>query len=395
MPCPAQYQGMLQSSVQWEAGHLVVPGSEGSRKILVLDKGFRVSQTISYPLGVSTFPDSAMAFFHKGEPWVFCHQRIVNPKGDHVLDHLYRYQDGQWKQEGSHEEEAFHHGFDAIVPLENGRFFGVRIAQIRRSKGLECPFYILKADAEGKLQTVGEADGGIPPKLFDAPGLPRGYQVIRTGAFFLLVDPHPGWIWVYSLENGNLKRLVRVYEELDEKRIQKNDFSSVVIGAQAMEDDTLLLAVHPASSALSDDYARRMEAGLQGGAKLVLGAENSFPNGEPSPEQGNMEMVDWAWKHHPEVRWVNLDPATGKMRELDPPPEGARTRIESMVEGITFNWMPVWDGRVEFRSLETLLAEGERAIAAEREAKRTKDKGNKKKEQQRPSPTDVPATGRK
>ncbi|MCE1228480.1 MAG: hypothetical protein LWX11_03160, partial [Firmicutes bacterium] len=291
---------------------------------------------------------------------------------------------GTWILEATHTEKAAWGGFKAIFPLGNRRYFGIRQAQPRGPKGLESIFWILEKNAEGTLREAGEANPGMDPNLFDAPGLSQSFRMIHTRDCLTLVEPHSGWMWVYALKDGSLKELVRLHPKIDEPRVEKNDFSTVVIGIQPMEDDTLLLVVRPESVALSDDYAKRM-AVAQSAATAVT-VDPGQPQPLLSPENRSMELMDWAWKHHPDLLWMSFDPAKGELKECIPPPAGAKHEIRSMMEYLTFRWLPTWDGKVEFRSLEQLIDEGKRAEAMEEEKKQQSKPKSATKKKSAPTP---------
>lgn len=152
-----------------------------------------------------------------------------------------------------------------------------------------------------------------------------------------------------------MKRLVRLYDDIDLKRLEKNDFSSAMLGIQPTEDGLLLIAARPESTVLNDDFSQRARSGMQG-----LEAYQEIRMGEEDLPL----LIDYAWKHHPEVVWMTLDPETGSLKTLDPPPEGAKTEIHSWFEAQSFHWIPTWDGAVVFEGLEQAIEE-----ARQREAK--------------------------
>lgn len=369
----AQCPVVLQPTVQWEGDQLVIPGQEGSNRIQILERGFHIVSEVPFPQGSPGFPGTS-GFLFEGSVWAYSHDEATVKEGPQVLDRLYRFVNGCWELVVSHQEKASLWGFHAILPLENGRFFVIRQAQLRTARGLEGPFYIMGSNERGQLQTIREADGGIPTAIFDAPGMSRAFQVIRTGDTFLLLDYLPGWIWIYSLKDGALRRLVRVYEDIDTHRLQRNDFSTVMVGAQPQEDGSVMLAVRPQSAALNDDFSRRVQLGLRDSVEIRTQDETPLRKDEFSAPRRSEEQLDWAWKQNPEIDWMTLDVATGSLRKVKPWPDSAPTRIGSMIEYITFRWLPGWDGRVEFAPLATLTEEAERRKAAKKseEAQRSK-----------------------
>lgn len=383
VPLVGQTLVLLQPKVQWNSGQILIPGQEMEHRMLLLDRGFRVTRDLSFPKGLPDFPETS-GFLFQDEPWVFSHRIAQSPKGNLAFDQLYRFREGRWQLVASHEEAASLGGFEFIEPLKNGRFFGVRRGRLRNAKGLECPFYLIALDENGTLKTASVAETGLDGKVFSAPGLPFPSDLIRVGDYFVVLDQHPGWMWVFNAENGGFKRLVRIYEELDEKRLMKNNFSTVIVGAQAEENGNLLLAVRSASAALSDDSAMRLDLALRDGVLVTEGEEGLIKGKSDPQEVRGQELMDSAWKHHPEVRWIRFDPATGHLKECEVTPQGARTRISSMVEFATFRWIPDWDGRVEFRTLTDLITTGERAAAKEK-LEKEKTAELRKKSPQKPS----------
>jgi hypothetical protein len=351
-------------------------GGEYSRDLLTIERGFQIVKKIQLPKEAPLLGSLVFAF--DAEPWLFNSQEGSDPTGDFVWSNLFRYHEDKWQLVGTHKEPASHHGFDLILPLQNGRFFGVRRSRFARSGKMEAPFYELSLDEAGQFKVAGNLSGGIPPEWFNLPGITRYFQTVFFDDVFCLVDRHPGWIWVFSRQDGALKRVVRIYEELDEASLKKNNFTSVVLHSQPTDDGLLLISARSRNTAGTDDLIHRVNQATAGQPSVV----------SPPPEMGSsIRMLEptkvadsditTAFQMHSEIVWWTLDPLTGTLKAMVPPPEGAPQAINSMLDFMTFEWVPIWGGGVSFTTVNDLIQQADalaQAKALEKKREEAKDK---------------------
>lgn len=375
LPAQGQFLAPRRICVQWEQGQLMVPPGEGERRFQVLKPGFQLEAPVLLPKDCSGL-GSTLAFFQGNEPWVFEHALVTTPEGERVQDRLRRFRNGRWEQAALLEEPGRHRGFELILPLENGAYFGVRRALHIVAGKREAPFYLLEADPEGRLRVSGNVDAGVPPDCFALDGMPRAYQVALLKGHICILDFHPGWIWIFSREHGRCQRLVKVYDLVDEGRLRKNDFSTVLVGAQPTASGDLLLAARAEAAVLHAEQAKWLEAAAEHLPTVDPDApkEAAAKRTEPDLEhqQVGAEMLDYAFSRYPELTWLRLDPESGTLEPLAAPPSGAPAEIRSMVELLAFHWMPLWDGTVTGKPVDQLVAEAAaRAEAEKARARRT------------------------
>lgn len=348
---------------------------EKNDKIFKIDRGFKKIESLSPP---NPNLDSFSAnLFIKGEKiGVSTTEWVENERGEFTVNRFFEWIDKNWNLAFESHLKEEDGGYEFVFPLANGDFFAVNQRLFKTNNNYNSIFCILRKNPKGEWVRHRTVDSDIPPRAFRFKGLPRQFQVAQVGDYLAVADPHPGYIWLFHQEDGRLKRLVKLYDDLDLKRLEKNDFSSAMLGIQPAEDGLFMIAARPESTVLNDDFAQRARSGLQG-----LDAYQEIRVGEGAPPL----LVDYAWKHHPEVVWMTLDPETGSLKTLNPPPKGAKTEVHSWFEAQSFHWIPTWDGEVAFGGLERTIEEA-RQREAKAEAERKAQAEGERRAQTEPIP---------
>lgn len=227
----------------------------------------------------------------------------------------------------------------SFVPLDDGRFFmssllgpfldGQKASHMgifRRNDHGEFVLDSLVAfpwpkpllQPTGKRDSKGQPYMEIPSKL----GVIQqtfGEYPIHLKDHFCIFNRQTGWILVFDMAKGNLKRTVKVYPSIDEERITKDGSRLEVglLGLQPTKAGDLLLAM-------------RMEDAVLNSRKIFpSGPERVQPNEDPweaekrfIPEQ-RISIKAW-----PEILYRRMDPETGDLRpEI---PKGLPQKVKSL-----------------------------------------------------------------
>lgn len=348
---------------------------ENNNKIYQIDKNFKKIESIPMPYSNLNLFSINMFILDK-KIGISLSDWENDEHGEYAINRYFEFKDDKWHSAFESRLKEDDGGYKFVFPLKNGDFFAVNRHPFKINRKYDSIFYILRKNAKGEWVRHRTVDSDVPPRAFRFKGLPRQFQVAQVGDYLAVADPHPGYIWLFHQEDGRLKRLVKLYDDLDLKRLEKNDFSSAMLGIHPTEDGLFMIAARPESTVLNDDFAQRARSGLQ-----ALQAYQEIRVDEGTPPL----LVDYAWKHHPEVVWMTLDPETGSLKTLDPPPKGAKTEIHSWFEAQSFHWIPTWDGEVVFGGLERAIEEA-RQREAKAEAERKAQAEAERRAQTEPTP---------
>ncbi len=341
---------------------------EHGDKIYKIDKNFKNVESMPLPNPCFNL-FTAKIFMCGGKIGISTIEWVADGRREWTVNRFFEWVDKKWNLVFELSSSQEHGGYGFVFPLLNGDFLAIHRHPFKMKNDDESIFCILRKNPKGEWVRHRTVDSDIPPRAFRFKGLPRRFQVAQVGECLAVADPHPGYIWLFHQEDGRLKRRVKLYDDLDLQRLEKNDFSSAMLGIQPAEDGTFLIAARPEATVLNDDFAQRLRSGHQG-----LEGYSEIQVGGDAPAL----LADYAWKHHPEVVWKSLDPETGSLKTLNPPPKGAKAEIHTWFEAQSFHWIPTWDGEVVVGDLERAIEAARQREAKAEAARKGPTKGERR-----------------
>lgn len=252
-----------------------------------------------------------------------------------------------------------------IYPLENGQFLvlgypvptpafskeGTQgwVASIYRQKPGSLTLEWQRHLEVGARMSMGSSAA----KAFTQPVVTDDHLVVCSQAY--------GLYWVFSRRNGACLREGRIYPEVTDQVVQKNEDLYVVLNAQPLQDGTVLIAARPrkgiAEYLEGASVAYRTE---QNRIKEVMRLRKVGPAAGGRPEltgaqKGLMKDIARSQEEQarafPPVTWYELDPGKGRVKEVPEPP-GAWPLIRSQAELDAYFWLPDAQGRIAYHSLD-------------------------------------------
>jgi hypothetical protein len=145
--------------------------------------------------------------------------------------------------------------------------------------------------------------------------------------------------------------VVKIYSNVNETRLRRNDLMQCITGAQARSDGYLLVSSH------SEDYVLegRSFGPWKENADLWFTADTPQADVDANIRK-YQENANATLRAYPEVFWWRLDPATGQIQR-ERPPENVPDRVDSVGKLLNFNWCFRPDGSLKFRDLKTMQKE--------------------------------------
>lgn len=293
--------------------------------------------------------------FYRGEHF-YCHFFKVEGRENELLSsNLLRLEKGAWIQVG-----AFKHprqrGRVRFFPLENGKFLGISkdLIQISKDKRADSLFCLFKLKEPGEFEyenSLGTLEKGLLNA--DRSDLFLEALTAQSDDRLLFVLPRLGLFWLFSLENGQIKKSGSVYE-LKEEHFSRRDYPSVVIGIQPQKDGSFILAT-------------RVPEVLTLGLSSLSETRNLEKAAGSADSAGTDQIVKlWMNRHSesirrfPFVKWWEMS-STGTLRRLDPPPFGVKEMLNNYDELKQFAFAPLPNGDLmtvepDFRALEKVGA---------------------------------------
>lgn len=169
-----------------------------------------------------------------------------------------------------------------------------------------------------------------------------------VGDLLVVCGWHFGLFWVFSLEDGRLKRLIRLYDEVTDDDLRQDRKFEVVVHFQPQKDGTLLVAarVEEAVKALGKAMGK---ADLQARAMAQPGADPALVM---QTDQFLQRERDAIAVEYPFIAWYELDPRTGGKKRKVVPLAGGKEMLPSLKELAAFFWIPDDRGRIRDESLD-------------------------------------------
>lgn len=238
-----------------------------------------------------------------------------------------------------------------LVPLRNGRFlaFSPRDPELKPDQPSPWFFGVYAKDDSGELrlrtmETMSDKAWHKDPNL---RRMLLGLQAsVVVEDHFVLCCPEYGQFWVFSLEDGRLRRTMEIYGGKAAKLLAGRSVPRMVTQFQPQKDGTLLIAAR--DEAVLDaipELARRAELANQ----QVLGGPLSGDQIGAAGRFVEMQYQEMLMQV-PQQRWFELDPATGSVKRRNPSPVGALDLIPHVspeAASKTF-WMVDAEGKVSY-----------------------------------------------
>lgn len=206
------------------------------------------------------------------------------------------------------------------------------------------PFWLGKKNEKGSIELIRSLDCGLKQNYWSLNGNSLSYQIAFGKNTCVVVEGRPGRIWLLDLENEKVSSPMMFFDALDEARLQRNDFATVVVHFQPKVDGDFLFSVREEKGVLDANYRE-----FEKMSDAVI--ENSSEN-DPHAGTRWLELQNASIRSHPMIEWFLLNGREGKLQKMEVPPQGAKLYLDSVIDLIGFNWIPKWDGSVSFNSIK-------------------------------------------
>jgi hypothetical protein len=216
-----------------------------------------------------------------------------------------------------------------IGPLANGKYLVLNPNPPEdKPDGTEAlsPFAVYRSNEKGELGLSSYIDPGIE-KCQGNIHLRRDFTYLSSATIvddcFIICGWKYGLFWVFSLEDGRIKRFFRLYNVIKDEDIAKNRSHQVILNYQPLKDGTLLVAARQ-EDGVKELAAALAEADAQG---------ESLMQGFTNPQQVTEALRflnrerDLIFRQFPFVAWYEIDPETGSKRKLELPPAGGKEML--------------------------------------------------------------------
>lgn len=235
---------------------------------------------------------------------------------------------------------------DLAIPLRNGKVLTVHSNPA--ADGDEPSHFGLftrREDGTYTLQSV--YDMGLPHKPWakipgskgpsEWRGNPLAYAltdtayelpwgVTRVGDFAVVCHATTGLIWVFDLDTGQMKRLSKVFPEVDKRLSDLSSIECAVLLWQPTRTDTLLLCTRTEEAFLNARKANA-EAMAKVGPQPKLNRDGDNPEAAWRTFQDQLKVhmdrtlaaQQSGFAAYPELLWWEYDPATGKFQRTSSP----------------------------------------------------------------------------
>lgn len=254
---------------------------------------------------------------------------------------LHRFETSGWKELGRLDTKPSV-GTIKIIPCDQDRFIAIsskedmNSAQNPRDRS---PFYSLKLRENGEFVIGSRIDPECEPmgKEPDWFGLPALSPLIITEDHATLLHRSTGLYWVFSLQNGSLRRSGRMLPEITDEVIRKKEARDAILSQHPMPNQTILCLARAEGAPAGDTESPE---------KAVEKLMKEHPGMDAKDAlriytQKKREQLET----NPFPRWLALDPEKGTVARLIPPPLGAPDFLDSR-KGVA--WRPLPDGNLRY-----------------------------------------------
>jgi hypothetical protein len=345
-----------QKTVVWDGAAVAILNTDltmvSREPLLRLDRPGAAPLELQRPPGMGRISGMTYA---QGTAWVFGQRR------DTGLQALARSVDlGTWEYVAVLPVLSARHGQPArLEPLGDGRFLATSSGGFWEGTDVS-PLAIFAVDPKGELQyqrLVRPPSGSFLKATFTPmgalakpepayPEMSRGqWELRRAGNALVALDPASGWILVLDGQDGHVTQVTRLYGGRPEVARNPNYPQAApapILGAQPRKDGQLLLLVR------SEGYFRE--------TKLYFSRTASLPEGNPSTRrlhlllQDRFSFDDYI-SRHPQLCWMVLDPATGRLRP-EAPPAGIPRVWRDFRQYFYFQWWFRSDANIEVATFQ-------------------------------------------
>ncbi len=232
-----------------------------------------------------------------------------------------------------------------ILPLAENRFLGLTCTPLFQEQGRYSPAAILQLKSETTTLVVREiVEVGFETRIIDKdplkshPALSHRFfmpRITRVGGRLVLPMEQPGIFCIFDGNTGRHRRNIFLFSDLSEKELLKNHPLNALLGYQPTQDGDLIFA------------ARSRDAVLQGHVFKTEGPKfTGNPNNDGKFWDNKKKDEDFLNTIFDQITWYALDPQSGKIRDIAPPP-GAHLSTKTM-PAPDFNWRIQWNGSISY-----------------------------------------------
>ncbi len=234
-----------------------------------------------------------------------------------------------------------------LVPLKNGRFLvlGPPPTEEETKKHVAAPFATYRLNDKGALEHL-ESGSFTPLPFQNHPVLKnvalQPHALTLTEDHLVLASPHYGVFWIFSLENGALRRTAQLFgEEVTKRMVEAKEGLVTVLNFQPLKDGDLLV-----SSLHADQLPDLLKARQTFWADMRKIAPNRGNPPEAFENYGRVYAVRETEIRttFPFVTWFTVKPSTGTVKRLETAPPGALSVRDKADED--FYWVVDEEDRV-------------------------------------------------
>jgi hypothetical protein len=209
-------------------------------------------------------------------------------------------------------------------------------------------FSLYKRDHKGKYHLVGYPEDGFNGKALKGDGswnfpILSNLWILNRTVWVeneTVVGTGFGFFWIFS-PKGEMRRLVRLYDELDDKRLGENwVWHEAVTNFEPRSDGRILI------SALSEGAVAR-------GA--ILNDQRTYQSNDDNAISEFKKVFSSVLSVYPMIEWHVLDPKTGQI-SIEASPINFPSRLKNFSDFMNFNWQFKPDGNLTTVAEKDLLA---------------------------------------
>ena len=344
-PCLAQHIfRAIPTPCQWLDGQMLITIGETRQVPGLLVKEVQTRRGVVHELRPLPMPPpsddiaSSRIFYVINSEVFRIDSRWDHPQPNQRSFATHQFHDHQWHQVSSLNCPQGKTQLD-LVPLANGK-----VLVFDSNRDAKALVTIYRPDGKGELGPERTVDLGQPfqvlkPHLYTTffGSWPR----VVTDRYVLVLHPPSGYWWAFSLENGDLRRQGKLFEEIEDKHL-------------ATPNIPLILAVHPLPDGdvmlVSRDPAYVTESAKEIASNLKFGQDLSATPPDIQNAMAFAKKREWERDMlHPFLRWFRFSAEGGRFKPLKHPPIDGPEIVNSPKDlESARTWLPSGDGERVF-----------------------------------------------
>jgi hypothetical protein len=257
--------------------------------------------------------------------------KVVTEKETFMNEEILEYVDKRWELIAFYRHPK---GLIELFPIHGDLFVGITMhAHALENNGKSYPFGLFRLGNKRDLILSDVFDANLEKPFFNsshALNYPNLVSSIISGQCSftdkcLVVGGDYGHFWVFNADNGNFIKLIRLFPNVTDRILEKNELFPGILGFQPRQDGDILIASR------SED--------------AVLNAWKTFPRPDDGVIKKTLDWLGQTNKFNPMIYWWILEPTSGKFYEVAKPYE-VIDRLHKNEDIMNFNWRFKYDGNL-------------------------------------------------